>query len=278
VRDRIIVSLIRPTGKNKLMRERDQNMDRILESSKGMYKENAGNWNPQKGCKNGCMYCVGSFQRYYRRFWRSYWKPGKTGKGCEMCRDFRPHAHPEELARRSFPDTPQDKFIFVVAGGDIAFAKKAYLDKVAQVMSGFPKINFLVQTKCPRMLFSKACSFSQNVAIDITLETNRDEDYDKISSAELPSKRFQAFLEFRHPRKFVTKEPILKFDKDVIVSWMRRLAPSRIYVGYESKGLAKKFGFPEPALNETTDLTKTLGDECFTVYRKLMRKAWWETP
>jgi len=195
-----------------------------------------------------------------------------------MCRDFKPHAHPEELERRSFPDTPQDKFIFVVAGGDIAFAKKAYLNKVVQVMSRFPKTNFLVQTKCPRMLFSKAGSFPQNVAIDITLETNRDEGYDKISNAELPSKRFQALLDFRHPRKFVTMEPILKFDKAVIVSWMRRLKPSRIYVGYESKGSAKKFRFPEPSLNETADLMKTLRDECFTVYRKLMRKAWWETP
>jgi hypothetical protein len=136
---------------------------------------------------------------------------------------------------------------------------------------------FLVQTKCPKRLFSKIDSFPENVAIDITLETNRDKDYDKMSKAELPSRRFQAFEEFRHATKFVTIEPILRFDENKILSWMKKLEPSRIYVGYESKGLAKKYHLPEPSLKETEDLMKTLKDEGFNVYKKYMRRAWWET-
>jgi len=91
------------------------------------------------------------------------------------------------------------------------------LDRIRQL----PDRNFLIQTKDPGTLFNKISSFPGNVTLDITLETNRDENYRNISQAPLPSERFRAHLEFHHPKKFLTVEPIFDFDSEILLDWIR---------------------------------------------------------
>lgn len=229
----------------------------------GMYEQSKGQWNPFVGCGHKCIYCVKSFQRQYKR----------VGKRCLRCYNYEPHEHPERL-NQSLPRTEKDEFIFTIAGGDISFASKEYIEKILDRIHQLPDRMFLIQTKNPHELFSKVNSFPENVYLDITLETNRDEDYRRISEcAPLPSERFKAFLTFKHPHKFLTIEPIFDFDEEIFLSWVKQLdedgSLDRVYIGYESKGICKKLGLPQPPLFKTKDFINKLR-EFVTVYPKSM--------
>jgi hypothetical protein len=110
------------------------------------------------------------------------------------------------------------------------------------------------------------------VILGTTIETNRDDLYEGISEAPKPSQRCKDFLAVKHPLKMVTIEPVLDFDVDVIVSWIAKIDPCTVWIGYDSK----RNYLPEPELRKVKILhngLKTLG---FTVIPKTMRKAWWE--
>jgi hypothetical protein len=69
---------------------------------------------------------------------------------------------------------------------------------------------FLIQSKNPRIF--NDYRFPRNVLLGTTIETNRDNLYEEISKAPLPSQRYKAMLKLEHPRKIVTIKPILDFD------------------------------------------------------------------
>lgn len=239
----------------------------------GMYKQSAGQWNPFAGCEHECVYCVRSFQRQLKRGWRKTWKPDGKSKGCEDCRDYKPHEHPNRFEQR-FPKTKDDEFIFVVATGDICFAERPYVKKIMHRIEQYPDRNFLVQTKNPEKLFSKISSFPDNVSLDVTIETNRDEGYNKVSKAPRPSERFEAYTSFRHPHKFLTIEPVIEFDRKVFLNKIEELNPERVYIGYESQGVFRLMKVPEPKKNVTLDFIRDMDELKIPVYLKNIRKAW----
>jgi hypothetical protein len=113
--------------------------------------------------------------------------------------------------------------------------------------------------------------FPPNVLLGTTIETNRDNLYRGISKAPLPSKRYEAMLKLKHPRKIVTVEPIIDFDVDVLESWIRRIGPEAVYFGYDSKN---NF-LPEPELKKVKILMRSF-KQAIIVRLKVIRKAWWE--
>lgn len=109
-----------------------------------------------------------------------------------------------------------------------------------------------------------ASKWPRNLVIGITLETNRDSGYGRISKAPPPSRRYKDFLAIDHPVKMVTIEPVLKSDPEVMVEWMKELKTCTIWLGYDSKNT----GLPEPTIEEFRELHWALGREGFPVVLK----------
>lgn len=88
----------------------------------------------------------------------------------------------------------------------------------------------------------------------------------------MPSLRAGSLSDLKHDREIVTIEPILQFDEQILIGWLKRINPWIIYIGYDNH----KCKLPEPTLNQTRALIKTLCDLDFKVKLKTIRKAWYE--
>lgn len=203
-----------------------------------MYELSVMQWNPFAGCKHNCMYCVPSFQLQIKR---------TAKKHCRPCYDFEPHQHPERLTR-SLPRTHYMQFIFTCSSGDIAFCPTEYLEKIITVIGDKSDRTFLIQSKNPST-FSRI-RWPRNVILGTTIETNRDDLCRDIATAPPPSRRYVDFLQIGHPLKMVTVEPVMKFDLEVMLDWMRNINPAMIWLGYDSK----KCYLPEPELGQVQSL------------------------
>ena len=151
--------------------------------------------------------------------------------------------------------------------------------KILERISKLPHKTFFIQTKQPFDLWEILCKLKikgspsplpPNLILGITLETNRDKDYnEKISQAPYPSLRAIMFEQIEHTRKFITIEPILDFDLDKFIEMIHRINPERVYIGYDTK----KNKLPEPKLEKTLQLIEDL--KKFTIVKtKLIRSAW----
>lgn len=223
-----------------------------------MYKQSIESWNPFVGCEHDCVYCTSSFKRQMKR----------RKKHCLDCYNFKPHFHSERLSR-SLPRTEGDNFIFCCDMGDIAFCKPEWMQQILARIKELPDRTFLIQSKDPSVF--KAYRFPTNVLLGTTIETNRDDLYEGVSKAPLPSQRYKAIKGLQHSRKIVTIEPVLDFDVEIMEKWLREIRPEICYVGYDSK----KNYLPEPELNKVKILMRRLG-RITNVKAKTLRKAWWE--
>ena len=232
-----------------------------------MYAENKYFPDVFKGCKHECIYCLPSFQRQAKR----------QKQNCEKCYTFEPHAHLERLNRKS-PKTTGKQFVFFPKGGDLAFAHPTHILEMLKFVENNQQTTFLFgQTKAPQYLSNY--HYPQNAILAITLETNRTEfdtpskikNYNDISLAPKPFMRVTDFIRVNHNRKAVIIEPVLQFDLDDLVRWIRFIKPEFVYLGYDTK----KCRLPEPTLTETRALKREL--EKFTEVRlKTWRGPWWD--
>lgn len=225
-----------------------------------MYPLSVRQWNPRVGCKHHCSYCESSFQRQLKR-----WAKQK----CKLCYEYEPHGHPERLDQK-LPRTGYMQFIFTVANGDIAFCPTEFLGRINRRIRSEPDKWFLIQSKDPET-FNRV-RFPKNVILGTTIETNRDELYKGISEAPLPSKRFSDFLSVKHKPKMLTVEPAMDFDVDVVLSWVEKVNPCMVWLGYDSK----MSYLPEPELEKVKTLHWELAKRGFVIILKTIRPAWWE--
>jgi protein gp37 len=165
------------------------------------------------------------------------------------CYYFRPHTHPARLGN-SLPRTGEDQFIFTCSNGDISFCSTEYLKRIVKRIEEQPHKTFLLQSKNPKT-FTRVV-FPQNVILGITLETNRDEYV--FSKAPKYSQRYKDFKQIQHPHKMVTIEPIIDFDLDEFVQWIKDINPELVWMGYDSG----KNNLPEPSLDKFNELHKRL--------------------
>ena len=220
--------------------------------------DNVKTWNPFVGCLHSCSYCYG--RRISKR----------QKHRCAKCYSFEPHLHPERLTR----NFKEGETFFVSSMGDISFATPDEMEQIMDVIWNYPKTTFMIQSKRQdAFLYGRLHPYPNNCIFGTTIETNRDTS--KISKAPLPFLR-KAWMAspLVHPRKHVTIEPIMKFDLDVMVGWIREINPEFVYVGYNNLD-SKNFHLPEPSLKETLRLIEEL-EKITEVRRKSIRKAWWE--
>jgi len=194
----------------------------------------AKTWNPFKGCRYDCSYCVPSFQQQAKR----------QKHNCDACYRYAPHAHPDRLSK-----IPAAEIVFVCGNGDISFADPSYVRRIIEAIRGAGGgRTFYLQTKKPAFLEPFLGLLPQTVILVTTLETNRDEGYSRVSKAPLPSERFAQFLALDHPRKVVTIEPMLDFDVDEFAGWIARIGPEYIWLGFNSREAQVRL--PEPPVEK----------------------------
>ena len=223
-----------------------------------MYADSVKQWNVVVGCRFDCVYCRKSFQAQMKR----------QRQNCEDCYSYVPHFHKERLTDR-LPKTQGDEFVWIGSSSDVAFWNPKWIEPIFDRIFQEFSIQFFIQSKNSDCLYDLHLrdDFPPNLWLGITLETNRNTGYDKISKAPVPSVRFEQARLLRPD--IVTIEPILDFDMEVFVWMIRLLAPRVVYIGYDTK----KCGLPEPPLAKAIQLVAKL-HQFTTVKWKLMREAW----
>ena len=216
-------------------------------------------WNVFKGCKYDCNYCV---QREQAK---------RQKHRCEKCYNYEPHMHLERLGEKF----KSGEVVFVAAAGDISFANFYEFSDILTAIKKFWETTFLLQSKNPAYFHSWDGHLPFNVVLGTTIETN---EYPRmfVSEAPYPIFRKHALHQIEHSRKYLTFEPMLNFDLDILIEWAKEIAPELVYVGYLNPlWKAKKLRLPEPLLENTKELCKELAK--FTEVRlKTIRKAYYE--
>ncbi len=187
----------------------------LNKSKGGMYPWLQFTWNPIGGeCPLACSYC------FMKRF-----KMGEL--------TLRKHFLKDNLANRGT--------VFVGSSCDM-WAKEVPSEWITEVLdycSGFTGTSFLFQSKNPERFQNFV--FPERTILGTTLESNRH--YPKVSQAPSPWERYSA-MHYLHVKDIMLSvEPVLDFDLDEFVSWIRNLAPGFVSIGADSKG----HKLPEPS-------------------------------
>lgn len=157
--------------------------------------------------------------------------------------------------------------------GDLwgSWVPEEWINMVLDHIVKFPQTNFFFLTKNPSRYSEFLDKVPAEVELGVTVETNRDEGYERVSKAPKPGERLERMAELDWPRKVVVIEPILDFDLEEFVKKLKDINPSEVYVGYDNYGNR----LPEPTISKTRELVEKLGS--FTrVHAKSLRPAWYE--
>lgn len=234
----------------------------------GMYPKTK-TWNPFVGCNFDCVYCEPSFKRQLKRVGGNpsvrhgtidpHGESGEKG-GCSYCSSYTPHYHPERLRTSSIPSSP---IVFVYGTGDISFCEPAYVRKTFRVIKKHNSgKQYYFQSKNPVCFRQYLGEFPDNSILLTTIETNRDVDYDIISKAPKPSRRFKDFLALEYPKKVLTIEPILDFNLDTFTGWIEKFKSQGsleyVWIGYNSK--RNLIGLPEPNIEKVKEFIQNMKD------------------
>ena len=225
---------------------------------KRMFSVVTETWNPITGCFHGCRYCWAmSRARRLKRIDRY-----RNG--------FVPNLNEKELSKRF-----NGGLVFVSDMGDMwgEWVLSDWIRRVLDHIRKYPDTLFLFMTKNPARYYEFIDEMPENTILGATIETNRDDMYleKNISKAPLPSRRYHSMKDLDWDKKFISIEPILDFDLDIFVDWIKDIKPFMVYVGYDNYNNK----LPEPPLRKTEELIKTLSN--FTaIVKKTLRPAWFE--
>jgi len=107
----------------------------------------------------------------------------------------------------------------------------------------YPRNTYVFQSKNPGRASIFLSLFPSDFMMGTTIETNRI--YEDTNAPESKD-RYRGMLYFRKSHikipTFVTLEPIMDFDLDVLAGWLKEINPSFINIGADSK----RCGLPEP--------------------------------
>lgn len=244
-----------------------------------MYPDRHSNVGATEGCNFDCIYCIKSFQATLKRF-------AKHGEDIT----FKPHLHLSRLDKKP-PRTTGNQYVTIGLTGDISFAPESAMRQIIDYCRRWMgRTTFMLQSKNPAFFLNY--NFPSNVILATTIETNHTVipnhtyksnmgyPYSAISKAPPPEERLKAMLELMRQDTnllMVTIEPILSFDHNTLVTWMKGINERgkliAINIGYDSS--PEKNKLPEPPLEKTLRLIEDL--KAVTEVRvKLLRKAWFE--
>ena len=215
-------------------------------------------WNPITGCKHVCKYCWAMKRAEMLRKSSKRYERGFTVM----------HFNESELSRKF-----KGGIVFVSDMGDMwgEWVPSEYIRRVLNQVREFKNTYFLFMTKNPRRYHEFLDIMPENAILGTTIETNDDVLYVKndISGAPLPSARYECMRDLDWDKKMVSIEPILDFNLEVFVKWIKDISPIMVFVGYDNYNNK----LPEPPLEKTRQLIKELRIFTFVV-EKTIRPAW----
>jgi protein gp37 len=194
-------------------------------------------WNPVVGCLHNCTYC-----------WARRLAETKL-KDVERYRDgFKPKLVEKELSKRFYK-----QYVFVSDMGDLfgEWVPEEWITKVIDAIKESPSSNFLFLTKNPEKYLKYVKLYPENLVLGATIETNRNY---AVSEAPTPAERYKAIVELPYKNKLVSIEPIMDFDLETLVQWIRDIRPRQVHVGYDNYNKH----LPEPPLSKTKQLMDQL--------------------
>jgi len=212
-----------------------------------MFKSVSETWNVVTGCRHACIYC------YARILAEGRLKHLKRyGDGFQAV-----NFHADELRRKFKPGS----LVFVVDMGDLfgSWIPAEWIEAVIQRVWQSPDTDFLFLTKNPWRYHQ--FTFPPNAILGATIETNRNYN---LTTADPPTARYRALLRHKHPRKFVSIEPIQAFDLTIFHKMLSDIAPELIEIGADNYG----FNLPEPTGPVVSELIKQSRRSCPKVVEK----------
>lgn len=211
-----------------------------------MFKSIDRTWNVFVGCEWDCTYCNARKAALTRFKHLDRYKDG-----------FHPHLVESELSKTFRPG----ESIFISYMGDISFATRDTMAVIFSRAQQFRETRFLLCTKDPSCFYRWGLYIPDNVLIATTLETNRAHLY---SRAPQPKERAQIFFKQKHIHKMVSIEPVMDFDLDIFIMWLRYISPEFVEVGADNY----HNNLPEPPKEKLERFIKQLRDWGIPVIEK----------
>jgi DNA repair photolyase len=189
-------------------------------------------WNPIRGrCPFGCKYC------FMKRIWHLM---EVQGASLDM-----------RLEREVLMDDLTDKgVIFVGSSTDMwhNLVRWEGIEAVLTACRSRPENVYLFQSKNPGRFRMFHEVLPPSTILGTTLETNRL--MTDISEAPPPRERAKNLATINWKTKMVSIEPIMDFDEDVFLEWLKAIRPNFISIGADSQ----KSGLPEPSADKVERL------------------------
>ena len=187
-------------------------------------------------CPHKCTYC----------YVQATEKRAKTGR----------YVGPVRLIEDEFAvNYGKDKTIFIEHMNDL-FAKDVPNDFIRQIIAHclrYPNNTYMFQTKNPQKIFKWMLFLPQNSIIGTTIETNREE-YKTSEAIPVSMRHFHMCQIPSNFKRFVTIEPVLDFDVDILASWIANIKPDFVNLGADSKG----HDLPEPTVEKIMKFVEKL--------------------
>ena len=148
----------------------------------------------------------------------------------------------------------EGKTIFIEHKNDICGpgVTSEMVAKIIAHCSAWPKNTYVFQTKNPEGLSGFIDMVPANSVVGVTIETNRY--MGDVSNAPHPERRYEFMRDLKWNRKFVTIEPVMDFDVDVLSDWIADINPEFLNLGADSKN----HNLSEPSMTKIDMLVDAL--------------------
>lgn len=146
------------------------------------------------------------------------------------------------------------KTIFIEPCNDL-FAEDVdgeHIHRIIHHCGQWPDNRYVFQSKNPSRMVEFSPYLPKNSLLGCTIETNRP--LVGITEAPDPESRFRAMCELEIRPSFITVEPIMDFDVDVLASWIDQIRPEFLNLGADSKN----HNLPEPTVEKIMKFTEKL--------------------
>lgn len=197
---------------------------------------------------------------------------GKCPHGCNYCYVQNMHYKPEKykgdlrlIEKELDVNYGKDKTIFIEHCNDL-FATALpdeWRLKILEHCRKYPDNTYVFQTKNPSNYLHLLDKMPEKSILGVTIETNRH--YPEIMmESPTPKCRYISMIQLIGSPTFITIEPILAFDLDILAHWIMDINPTFVNIGADSKGR----GLPEPSWQDIQMLIRILRESGIKVNEK----------